>query len=51
MICVCGTKLCKLEMVSDILDHPVYIIWACFPGAVPLCLISFIISTVTVGFS
>ena len=24
MICVCGTKLCKLKMVSDILDHPVY---------------------------
>ena len=23
MICVCGTKLCKLKMVSDILDHPV----------------------------
>ena len=24
MVCVCGTKLCKLKMVSDILDHPVY---------------------------
>ena len=24
MICVCGSKLCKLKMVSDILDHPVY---------------------------
>ena len=23
MICVCGTKLCKLKMVSYILDHPV----------------------------
>ena len=21
MVCVCGTKLCKLKMVSDILDH------------------------------
>ena len=25
MICVCGTKLCKLKMVSDILDHPVHV--------------------------
>ena len=24
MICVCGTKLCKLKIVLDILDHPVY---------------------------
>ena len=23
MKCVCGTKLCKPKMVSDILDHPV----------------------------
>ena len=22
MLCACGTKLCKLKMVSDILDHP-----------------------------
>ena len=21
----CGTKLCKLKMVSDILDHPVHV--------------------------
>ena len=25
MICACGTKLCKLKMVSDILDHPVHV--------------------------
>ena len=25
MICVCGTKPCKLKMVSDILDHPVHV--------------------------
>ena len=32
MICVCGTKLCKLKMVSDILDHPVYGMFLCKNG-------------------
>ena len=27
MICVCGTKLCKLKMVSDILDRPVFFLF------------------------
>ena len=27
MKCAYGTKLCKLKMVSDILDHPVPEFW------------------------